>query len=163
MNKMNKSHKQNRYVKLSIFCSFFFFFSHFGVSINEQVFLSRKMFFKKGTKLGTKRHWHAGFYNIDGIPGILSSISRESRCSPLRPPIYIYYYNTFFMRFIFFMELDEEYKTSVSHLRKISNLYEEAYDVLEKVALGTSIMMDEYKDKLDELGELLKEDKGIKK
>ena len=61
------------------------------------------------------------------------------------------------------MELDEEYKTSVSHLRKISNLYEEAYDVLEKVALGTSIMMDEYKDKLDELGELLKEDKGIKK
>lgn len=56
------------------------------------------------------------------------------------------------------MELDEEYKTSVSHLRKISNLYEEAYDVLEKVALGTSIMMDEYKNKLDELGELLKEE-----
>lgn len=61
------------------------------------------------------------------------------------------------------MDLNNECRTSVAHLRKISNLYEEAYDVLEKVALGTSIMMDEYKDKLDELGELLKEDKGIKK
>ena len=56
------------------------------------------------------------------------------------------------------MELDNECKTSVAHLRKISNLYREAYCVLEKVALGTSILRDEYKDKLDELGELLKEE-----
>ena len=56
------------------------------------------------------------------------------------------------------MDLNEEYKTSVSHLRKISNLYEEAYCVLEKVALGTSILRDEYKDKLDELDVLLKDD-----
>ena len=56
------------------------------------------------------------------------------------------------------MELDNEYRTSVAHLRKISNLYHEAYCVLEKVALGTSIMRDEYKDKLDELDVLLKDD-----
>ena len=56
------------------------------------------------------------------------------------------------------MDLDNEYRTSVAHLRKISNLYREAYCVLEKVALGTSIMRDEYKDKLDDLDELLKEE-----
>ena len=56
------------------------------------------------------------------------------------------------------MDLDNEYRTSVAHLRKISNLYREAYCVLEKVALGTSIMRDEYKDKLDELDVLLKDD-----
>ena len=56
------------------------------------------------------------------------------------------------------MELDNECRTSVAHLRKISNLYREAYCVLEKVALGTSILRDEYKDKLDDLDELLKEE-----
>lgn len=56
------------------------------------------------------------------------------------------------------MELDNECKTSVAHLRKISNLYREAYSILEKVALGTSIMRDEYKDKLNELDVLLKDD-----
>ena len=56
------------------------------------------------------------------------------------------------------MELDNECRTSVAHLRKISNLYREAYCVLEKVALGTSILRDEYKDKLHELDDLLKDD-----
>ena len=56
------------------------------------------------------------------------------------------------------MDLNTEYKTSVAHLRKISNLYREAYSILEKVALGTSIMRDEYKDKLNELDVLLKDD-----
>lgn len=56
------------------------------------------------------------------------------------------------------MDLDNECKTSVAHLRKISNLYREAYSILEKVALGTSIMRDEYKDKLNKLDVLLKDD-----
>ena len=56
------------------------------------------------------------------------------------------------------LDVDKECRQSVAHLRKISNLYREAYCVLEKVALGTSILRDEYKDKLDELGELLKKE-----
>ena len=56
------------------------------------------------------------------------------------------------------LDIDNECRKSVSHLRKIANLYREAYCVLEKVALGTSILRDEYKDKLDELGELLKKE-----
>ena len=56
------------------------------------------------------------------------------------------------------MDMNNECRQSVAHLRKISNLYREAYSVLEKVALGTSILRDEYKDKLEELGKMLKEE-----